>query len=354
VSGHVPGVERIGVLRANALGDFIFTLPALDALRAAYPAAEIVLLGRAWHEGFLSGRPGPIDRVIPVPEGSLGDETDGELREEERDAFLERLRSERFDVALQMHGGGRHSNPFVASIGAGLTVGARADDAPALDRTVPYFYWQPEIGRYLEIVSLVGATPVTLEPRVEVLPSDVGEAAARIGLGGEPVVVMHPGARDTRRRWPAEKFAHVGRALAERGARVVVTGDETERELAREVAEAAGAQDVAGVLSLRGLAGLLSRAALVISNDTGPLHLALAVGGRAVSIYWCGNLINSSGLTRASHRPIAAWRLECPTCGVNCMTGACEHRESFVADVRVEDVLDAAVSLMCARPQDGR
>ena len=63
----VPGVGKLAVLRANALGDLIVTLPALAALRAAYPAAELVLLGSGWHPGFLTGRPGPVDRCVSVP-----------------------------------------------------------------------------------------------------------------------------------------------------------------------------------------------------------------------------------------------------------------------------------------------
>src|SRR5436309_7008981 len=63
----VRGVRKIAVLRANALGDFIFALPALEALRAAYPQAEIVLLAKGWHATFLKGRPGPVDRVVVVP-----------------------------------------------------------------------------------------------------------------------------------------------------------------------------------------------------------------------------------------------------------------------------------------------
>src|SRR5687767_9031601 len=67
VAERVPDVERIAVLRANALGDFIFILPALDALRAAYPQAELVLLGAPWHAELLRDRPGPVDRVLVVP-----------------------------------------------------------------------------------------------------------------------------------------------------------------------------------------------------------------------------------------------------------------------------------------------
>ncbi len=64
---QVPNIGKIAVLRASALGDFIFALPALEALRVAYPQAEIVLLAKKWHADFLANRPGPVDRVVVVP-----------------------------------------------------------------------------------------------------------------------------------------------------------------------------------------------------------------------------------------------------------------------------------------------
>jgi ADP-heptose:LPS heptosyltransferase len=63
----VEGVHKLAVLRANAIGDYLVSLPALEALRAAYPQAELVLLGAGWHAGFLAGRPGPVDRCLAVP-----------------------------------------------------------------------------------------------------------------------------------------------------------------------------------------------------------------------------------------------------------------------------------------------
>ena len=63
----IDDVRKIAVLRANALGDFIFILPALEALRAAYPEAEIVLLGRPWHAEFVESRPMPVDRAVVIP-----------------------------------------------------------------------------------------------------------------------------------------------------------------------------------------------------------------------------------------------------------------------------------------------
>ncbi|MFL6113490.1 MAG: glycosyltransferase family 9 protein, partial [Catenulispora sp.] len=324
MSERIPDVRKIAVLRANAVGDFIFALPALEALRAAYPRAEVVLLGRPWHAEFWAGRPGPIDRVIPVPPSRGVNDAEPEAPAEVLDRFFARVRAERFDLAVQLHGGGANSNPFVSRLGARVTAGLRDTGAPPLDRWVPYVYFQPEIVRYLEAVALVGAGPVTLEPRVVVTPRDRDEAHAAVP-DGPPLAVLHPGAIDPRRRWPPESFAAVGDALADVGARVAVTGTAGERAAVRAVVAAMRhpALDLCGRLSLGGLAGLLARAAVVVSNDSGPLHLAHAVGARTVGVYWCFNLVNSSPLTRARHRPFVSWRRACPVCGHDETEGRC-------------------------------
>jgi ADP-heptose:LPS heptosyltransferase len=348
-NGRVEGVKKIAVLRSNGIGDYLFAVPALEALRQAYPEAEIVLLGQKWHERFLSGRPGPVDRVEVVPRArGVGSAPDVEEDPTEMEAFFSRMARERFDLALQMHGGGRYSNPFVQRLGARLTVGACAEDAIPLDRWVPYQYYQMEVLRFLEIASLVGAAPVQLEPRIRLLESDLAESAVLLPYTQAPLVVLHPGASDTRRRWPAHKFAAVGNSLAWSGARVVVTGNQPEVGLADEVIQAmsAPALNLAGRLSLGGLAGLLSRSSVVISNDSGPLHLARAVGTPTVGIYWCGNMINAGPVTRALHRTAVSWRLDCPVCGLNCTRSSCEHNDSFVAEVPDVEVRMAAMELL--------
>lgn len=216
---RVPGVRRIAVLRANAIGDFIFTLPALASLRAAYPEAEIVvLLGRPWHAAFLAGRPGPVDRVVVIPPCRGVGEPESFVNDEAAlDRFFATMAAERFDLALQLHGGGKNSNPFVRRLGARVTAGFKAEDAPPLDRWMPYIYFQHEIMRFLEAVALTGAPAVTIEPRVPVTEIDLAEARALVPEDGRPLGVLHPGANDPRRRWPPEKFAAVGDALAAAG-----------------------------------------------------------------------------------------------------------------------------------------
>jgi ADP-heptose:LPS heptosyltransferase len=103
---------------------------------------------------------------------------------------------------------------------------------------------------------------------------------------------------------------------------------------------------LAGQLTLSGLTGLLERATVVVANDTGPHHLAAAVGTATVGIYWCFNIINADPASRTIHRPVVSWQLECPLCGRSQVTDPCTHKVSYVADVSVESVVEHALDLL--------
>lgn len=345
---RLPDIRKIAVLRANAVGDFIFALPALEALASTYPEAKITLLGKPWHQQFLAGRPGPVHRVMVLPGiAGVGEMENYPTDERSKRDFLAQLRDERFDLAIQMHGGGKYSNPFIQSLGARWTAGLQAEDALPLDRTLPYIYFHNEVLRLLEVVSLVGARADVIEPRLVVTEQDETELAQQVGSLEGPVAVIQPGASDPRRRWPAENFARIADALFDAGATVAVNGTTAEQGVVHDVIAAMQrpAIDLTGKLALGGLAALLRRAQIVISNDTGPLHLAAAVGTTTVGIYWIGNLFNSGPLARARHRHASSVRMECPECGQNCWNVQCGHTASFVADIAVETVRAQALSL---------
>ncbi len=348
----LEGVRKIAALRANAIGDLMVALPALESVKAAYPDAELVLLGRRWHHEFLLGRPGPVDRVVVLPPlRGVSRPDDAPEPDAPPPEFLDAMRAERFDLALQLHGGGGFSNRFIRSLGARWTAGPRAAGAEPLDRWARYDYHHPEVLRFLEVAAMVGAAPVTLQARVAITEADLEESRralpAQAGPGG-PLVAVHPGATDPRRRWPPERFAAVADALTERGARIALTGDDRERGLVRQVAGAmrAPAADLAGSLSLGGLAGLQARCSLVIGNDTGPLHLARAIGVPTVTVYWIGNLVNAGPVGRARHRTALSWTLRCPVCGAHTLERRCEHEPSFVDDVTVDDVMAHVLDLV--------
>lgn len=256
------------------------------------------------------------------------------------------------DLAIQLYGGGRYSNAFVRRIDARHRIGMQAPGAVPLDRNVPYVYLQNERLRLLEVAGLAGAATTDLDPRLPRLARDLDEAADCLGTDdGTPWVVVQPGATDPRRRWPAVRFAAVADALAAAGARVAVNGSAAERDLVAAVRRAMRhpALDLAERgLSVSGLVGVLARAALVVANDTGPLHLAQAVGTPTVGVYWFTNLLISAPLVASRHRHAVALDATCPLCGADNAQRRCSHQASLVTGVAVDAVRDQALALFAA------
>ncbi|MBZ2206430.1 glycosyltransferase family 9 protein [Massilia soli] len=345
----IPGVQKILALRPNAVGDFVFALPALHALRFAYPAAEIWYVGKQWHADFLLGRPGPIDRVVvapPIP--GVGAHPEAKVDQLAVDAFVVAMRSEGFDLAVQMFGGGRYSNPFIKRLGARVTVGARTPDAEPLDRWIAYGDFNNRRLEMLEIAALAGATMWRTGRELQVTQGDRVQAATAFPVPPSArVVVVHPGSSDPRRRWPVERFAAVADALAQAGAVIAVNGTRDESALVQGVIGHMrnAAIDLTDALSLSGLCGVIDRAAMVLSNDSGPLHLALAMGTPCVGVYWLTNLMEACPLRQNMHRAAMSTRIHCPVCGQENRKSRCEHDVCFVDDVPVEHVREMALEL---------
>ena len=350
-------VKKIAVLRANAMGDFIFALPALQALRDTFLVAEIVYLGRPLHKELLANRPGPVNRVIVVPDFPGITAAEGtEPNEAELNKFFAEMQREEFDIAIQMHGGGRNSNPFLLRLGAKLTVGLKTPDAAELDISIPYTTYFSEILRNLEVVSKIGAKTRHIQPRLEVIPQDI-EAANKIinNPEGKPLAFIQPGASDIRRQWPTENFAAICDYLIEQGIHVCISGAEFEIPIAEKIVSLMvyknEVQNLCAKFSLSALIGVIAQADLVVSNDTGPLHVAYALQKPAVGIYWIGNMINGTPATSSLARPLLSWTLNCPLCGLSTTEfdtthSTCDHKTSFVAEVKIEHVKAAVVDIM--------
>jgi ADP-heptose:LPS heptosyltransferase len=142
-------VRKIAVLGPDGVGEFMFCLPALHALKHSYPDAQLVCLGLPWHAAFLAGRPGPVDRSVVAPT----------IRQPGAalEAFVDAMRAERFDLALQMAGGGRYANALLARFDARLAVGMRSADAAPLDRAIAYGAPVNRRLQLLEVAALAGA-----------------------------------------------------------------------------------------------------------------------------------------------------------------------------------------------------
>lgn len=351
-------IKKIAVLRANALGDFIVTLPALKALRNTYPSAEIVLLGRLWHQHFLVKGRSPIDRVVVVPvKKGIINET-GQLEDpEEIETFLEQMREEQFDVVLNFQGNGVSANPFIKQFGAKLTVGLACEKAEKLDRSINYYYYQSEVIRFLEVVKLIGAATVDVEPELSILQQDMDEVISMMSiLQAKPYIVLHPVAMDPRRMWPIENYGRLADELRQKHFEVVFTGAPEDKTIIDDLIYSMNytAINACGNFSLGGLTAFLSKATMMISADTGPLHLARAVNIPTIGFYWAPNLINWGPVTRTIHRPLISWKMECPICGIvpnqpypfEPATEICDHPVSFVRDISIQQVLEVVDSLL--------
>lgn len=345
----LPDVRTIVALRPNVIGDYMFALPALHALRYSYPDARIILLGKQWHVDFLRDRPGPVSDVVVLPPyPGVGAEIDAPVDGAAALEVMHALRDEGVDLAVQMYGGGGFSNPFIMELGARLTVGAAAPGALPLDRCIPYGAFSNRRLELLQVVALAGAQPRILGQELDVTDED--RVLANAALPAQPqerIVVLHPGASDPRRRWPAARYARVADALAARGATIAISGTDAEADLAHSVARhmTYPSSNLAGRLSLRALCGLLERARMMLSNDTGPLHMALALGKPCVGIFWLTNLMEACPLAQHLLRPALSVRTQCPVCGQENRSSRCSHDVSFVDDVPTDTVATMAVEL---------
>jgi lipopolysaccharide heptosyltransferase II len=278
-----PG--RVCFIKPSALGDIVNALPVLAALRARWPRAHLAWVVNQGIRGLLDGHP-DLDEVIPFDRSTRG------LASFAR--FLIGLRRRRFDVAIDLQGLLR-SGIMAYATGAPIRVGradAREGSARFLTHQIPFD--DPDahaVDRLLPIARAFGAdvsTPRYILP----IPPDA-RAWARAILSGVPAprLVLNLGARWVTKRWPPAHFAEVARRAVERfGAGLVVVGAEEDRPTVSDFVAALGpiaCLDLCGRTSLVQLAAVAAESDLVLSNDTGPLHVAAASGARVVGIYTC-------------------------------------------------------------------
>jgi ADP-heptose:LPS heptosyltransferase len=245
-------------LRALGIGDLATAVPALRALRTAFPAQRLTLAAPAWLHPLVD-LVGAVNSCVDVPglQGGPPAVTPPE-------------------VAVNLHGRGPRSHRLLLALRPARLLGFRGPGCP--DGPV----WRDdehEVDRWCRLLARYGivANRGDLSLRTPPVPPAVDAAS-----------IVHPGAKAPYRRWPPERFAEVARYLEGNGHRVVVTGSPAERDLALRVARSAGLPHervLAGCLDVRGLAAIVSAARLVVCGDTGIGHLATAYGTPSVVLF---------------------------------------------------------------------
>lgn len=276
---------RIVLVRLSAIGDVIHGLPVLCALRDHFPAAHLSWVVERTAASLLAGH-AALDELIVLPRGWL--KSPGEVWRLRR-----RLRGLRPDIAIDMQGltksaiaaclsGCRRRLGFGDEKGRELSPWFNTElvDCPA----------EHVIDANLQLLRPLGIHAPTVRFDLPELPADASAAERLIHAVGmqEGFAVLNPGAGWPSKVWPAERFAEVARhlALAWRLPSLVVWAGNQEKAWAETiVARAEGIARLAPSTSLTELAAVVRRAALFLGSDTGPLHIAAAVGTPCVGLY---------------------------------------------------------------------
>jgi lipopolysaccharide heptosyltransferase II len=295
--------KRILCVRLDNMGDVLMTTPALRALKRFNPDARLTLLTSNMGAGIVSHIP-EVDDVIEfdVPWARLKQVADADSIL----SLVARLHSERFDAAILFTVFSQ--NPLPAALicylaGIPLRLGYCRENphdllTDWLPDTEPFTPIQHEVERQLALVGSIGAS--LSEPPLLSLRStpEMSEAAlAKAGINSaQPWLILHPGVSEPKRQYPPDGYIAAGKQLSQAGFQIVVTGAASEKLLAERVATAVGGQSLAGALSLDEYIGLVDAAPVLISNNTGPVHIAAALNTPVVVLY---------ALTNPQHLPWA-------------------------------------------------
>jgi lipopolysaccharide heptosyltransferase I len=283
--------ERIALLKPSALGDIIHGLPVLTALRQRYPHAHITWVVNQVYEPLLHGHR-DLDDILPFDRRASRRGWRAAAASWLR--FLRELRRRRFDLVIDLQGLARTAVMALAT-GAPRRVGlstAREGAIWSYTDVVPVtdFATRHAVDRCWRIAEAFGVGDAPREFHIPI-PAEARRWADETTRGcPRPWLVLGPGSRWMTKRWrPAHFAALAARAQAEFGGTVFFVGGADETPLADAVRErlSGPAHDLTGRTSLPQMAALLERADVMVANDTGPLHLAAALGRPVVAPYTC-------------------------------------------------------------------
>jgi heptosyltransferase-2 len=338
------GVERVLIRGTNWIGDVIMTLPAVAAIRKTWPGAQLFVLAKPWVAEIyrLSSN---VDEVILFEEPGCHAGIGGKWR------LVAKLRQYRFDCAILLQ------NAIEAAIIARLTgiplrAGYNADGRGFLlthpVRRTPAIRLVHQIDYYLDMVRALGCLPagrsVHLHP-----DSDYAGVSERFfnecGIqAGHPLIGLAPGAAyGPAKKWFPERFAAVvDRLIDDTGAQAILFGSSGDKESAAEVRKNAHHPliDIAGRTNLREAIALISRCDLFISNDSGLMHVAGALGIPTVAIFGSTNPMTTSPVGEASvviHRDVPC---------SPCLKPICPTDFSCMDLIGVDEVYSAARGLI--------
>jgi heptosyltransferase-2 len=324
---------KILIRATNWIGDAVMSLPALRAIRQRFPQADITVLAKPWVAALYEGE-GSIDRVMPLDDAAKW-------------RLVRRLRRESFDLAVLLPNS--FQSAAVVRLGGAKRIIGYARDGRSLLLTDAIAIPRPgeipahERFYYLELLRRAGL--IDALPDVPEIRFDNAEQARRRGealfqtLGVKlPVIGVSPGAAyGSAKRWLPERFAEsAARLAAETGGTVAVFGSAAERPLCEEVARAADGRNFAGETALRAFIDMTAACRLFLTNDSGAMHIASALGVPSVTVFGPTNEIATGPLGAAAR--VIREPVDCAPC----LLRECPIDHRCMTRVTVDRVIQSA------------
>ena len=337
--------RNVCVYRIGNIGDIVCAIPAMYSIRHAYPEARITLLSSPGKKGM----PGSddllngvdwLDEIITYYSEDIGTFI-------KQFRFIWSLRSRKFDVWVELPNDLATMRVLLRNIlavkitGAGWAAGWRLNNIRLWGQAQSeYLVFDNEVTRLQKIVTdyWVGGKPLYPSPLKGSHAVTVDELLREAGYSSKQIIAIAPGAKRPINRWPAERFAETGKYLVAKGHAIMVVGGDSDKEICLWIADAVGSESmcVAGRLSLLEFSELLERCCLLICNDSGPQHLAAAVGTPCISLF-------SSWQLKGKWHPFGPDNvvIQKPVACHTCFLEECPYDNMCIKLIQVQDVIEA-------------
>ncbi len=271
--------SNILVCRTDRIGDVVLTLPVVNALRDFYPNSRITFLASEYTSEILQGHKAIDEVMIYKPDENVFQ-------------LAKRLRQKRFDLAVVVFPVFKIALAlWLARVPVRVGTGYRFFSFLFNKRVFEHrkYAQRHEVEYNLDLIKRLGIE--VDEVRFDIfIPQSalekVEQILAKHGLSKENYIVVHPGSKGSARDLKPSRFREMVKKLADEGFKVVVTGSEDEKELVKYVCgDTENVFDFSGLFNLKELSALIKFASIFISNSTGPIHIASAVGTPVVGFY---------------------------------------------------------------------
>jgi lipopolysaccharide heptosyltransferase II len=347
--------ERVCIYRIGNIGDTTCAIPAMHAIRRAYPAAHLTLVTSPGKAGSVGARElldgvSWLDEIVVYHAEDIATAR-GRLE------LVRNLRARKFDVWIELPVVAAPLATLIRNLIVARSAGVRwgfgwhyeprfAARSQTLFRDFP-----DEVDRLIAIVRAAGFASDDAEFPLELNDSNRRSVTALLDqagiAGAEPMIAFAPGAKLEPNRWPVDRFIEVGESLAARGYAIVVLGGASEAAICERIAKSIGRNtaSLAGKTTVRDSCEVLARCAILVCNDSGVQHLAAAVGTPCVSLFTRREFPGMWWPHGPQHEVLLK-DVECHTCFLD----SCPHDNKCIKAIGVDEVIAAVGRVLARQP----